>query len=39
MQAADFIKPIALHMDATDMASRAVLLQQKDGILHPIAYF
>lgn len=38
LQAPDFTKPFALQTDASDTASGAVLLQEKDDILHPIAY-
>lgn len=36
--APDFTKPFALQTDASDHASGAVLLQEVEGILHPIAY-
>ena len=38
LQAPDFNKPFALQSDASHIASGAVLLQEKDGILHPVAY-
>lgn len=38
LQAPDFTKPFALQTDASHIASGAVLLQEKDDILHPVAY-
>ena len=38
LQSADFTKPFILHTDASDIASGAALLQEQDGVLHPIAY-
>lgn len=38
LQAPDFTKPFALQTDASDIASGAVLLQERNGILHPVAY-
>ncbi len=36
--APDFMKPFSLHTDASDSASGAVLLQENEGVLHPVAY-
>ena len=38
LQAPDFTKPFALQTDASDIASGAVLLQERNGTLHPVAY-
>ena len=38
LQAPDFSKPFALQTDASNIASGAVLLQERDGTLHPVAY-
>lgn len=38
LQAPDFSRPFSLQTDASDIASGAVLLQEKDGIYHPVAY-
>ena len=39
LAAPDFNVPFLLQTDASDLACGAVLLQEKDGILHPVAYF
>ena len=38
LQAPDFLKPFTLQTDASDIATGAVLFQEKQGILHPVAY-
>ncbi|XP_063856826.1 uncharacterized protein LOC135098416 [Scylla paramamosain] len=38
LRAADFSKPFIIHTDASDHASGAALLQESDGIFHPVAY-
>jgi len=35
----DFHKPFILSVDASDIATGAVLMQEIDGVEHPIAYF
>ena len=34
----DFSKPFSLHTDASERACGAVLLQDRDGVLQPVAY-
>lgn len=34
----DFTKPFTLHTDASDYAVGAALLQEREGVLHPVAY-
>ena len=36
--APDFTKPFSIQTDASDAAIVAVLLQEAEGILHPVAY-
>ena len=36
--APDFTRPFVLQTDASDVAIGAVLLQESEGVLHPIAY-
>lgn len=39
LQTPDFLKPFYLHPDASAIASGAVFLQEKGGLLHPVAYY
>lgn len=39
LMAPDFSLPFILQTDASDLAIGAVLLQEKTGVLHPIAYY
>ena len=34
----DFTKPFTLHTDASNQAAGAALLQEKEGVVHPVAY-
>jgi beta-lactamase superfamily II metal-dependent hydrolase len=37
--APDFEQPFKLAVDASDIGAGAVLLQEQDGVDHPVSYF
>ena len=39
LKAPDFKKPFIMHVDASEVGAGAVLLQEMQGVLHPVSYF